>query len=176
MRFSRFIAALSLTVLTSISLPLFANEPELARQTGRINGSWVVDVTLVASPRFSALQTFDFGGTFAETSDLLAQGGEGPGHGAWQKFDDMYVATFELFIFEPDGTPAGRIRVRENVNLVDENHFTGFSVADLILPDGTVIENIDNGPLSGTRVGVRPVRPEEMNSTPTVVHRGRRAW
>ena len=129
-------------------------------------GSWVFEVETTATPAFRALQTFHAIGTMSETSDLLPNLGEGPGHGAWQKDSDKYNVTFELFIFEPDHTPAGRIRVRETLELVDENHLTGFSVADLILPDGTLIENIDNGPMTGTRVRVIPVRPEEQSAFP----------
>lgn len=129
-------------------------------------GSWVLDIQTSATPAFHALQTFHAFGTVSETSDLLANLGEGPGHGAWQKDGDTYHVTFELFIFEPDHTPAGRIRVRETLRLVDENNLTGFTVADLILPDGTLIENIDNGPTTGTRVRVIPVRPEEQSAFP----------
>jgi len=138
-------------------------------------GSWVLDVGATATPAFRALQTFHAIGTVNETSDLLAGLGEGPGHGAWQKDGDSYNVTFELFIFEPDHTPAGRIRVRESLRLVDENHLTGYAVADLILPDGTLIENIDNGPMTGTRVRVIPVRPEEQNAFPVNARYARRA-
>ncbi len=72
--------------------------------------------------------------------------------------------TFELFIFEPDGAPAGRIRVRETITLTGDGTFTGFSVADLILPDGTLIEKIDGAPITGTRIDVRAVRAEEIGS------------
>jgi hypothetical protein len=112
----------------------------------------------------------------SETSDLLSQGGEGPGQGAWQRTDDGFAATFELFIFNPDGSKAGRIRVRESIQLTDEDHFTGFSVADIILPDGEVIENIDNGPITGTRVSVREVTPADHILPNVSAMRGRRAW
>ena len=130
--------------------------------TPALVGSWVLSVETTATPAFHAMQTFHAVGTMNESTDLLPNLGEGPGHGAWQKDGDSYSATFELFIFNPDRSPAGIIRVRETLTLVDENNLTGFTVADLILPDGTLIENIDNGPVTGTRVRVRPIRPEEQ--------------
>jgi len=130
-------------------------------------GSWVVNVAQGATPPFTALQTFHRGGTVDETSDLLALGGEGPGHGAWERTPDGFAVTFELFIFEPSGAPAGRIRVRETITLTGDRTFTGYSVADLILPDGTLIEKIDGAPITGTRIDVKAVRAEEIGSAGT---------
>ena len=133
----------------------------------KLVGSWIVNVAAGATPPFTALQTFHQGGTVTETSDLLAMGGEGPGHGSWERTDNGYAVTFELFIFEPSGAPAGRIRVRETITLTGDTTFTGHSVADLILPDGTLIEKIDGAPITGTRIGVTTVRPEEIGSAAT---------
>jgi len=132
----------------------------------RLTGSWMLDVQTTASPAFRALQTFHSNGTVTETSNLLAQLGEGPGHGAWERDGDSYAVTFELFIFEPDHTPAGVIRVRETLTLLSNRVLEGFAVADLILPDGTVIENVDNGPVTGRRIDVMKVKAEEIGSTP----------
>ena len=130
-------------------------------------GAWVIDVQNVATPPFQAMQTFHIGGSMNESTDLLANLGEGPGHGGWRKDGaDTYTATFELFIFNPDHTPAGIIRVRETLKLTGENSLTGFAVADIILPDGTLIEDIDHGTLTGRRVRVAAVRPEELNGYP----------
>jgi len=169
-------------ILISIQ-PVYAQKPSLdgsdAERVIRaaspaLVGSWVFTVETTATPAFHALQTFHAIGTMSETSDLLANLGEGPGHGAWQKDGDKYHVTFELFIFEPDHAPAGRIRVRETLELAGDNELTGYAVADLILPDGTVIENIDNGPMTGTRVRVAPVRPEEQNAYPANARYARR--
>lgn len=140
-------------------------------------GSWVIDVQSEVAP-FNAFHTFHAGGTMSETTNLLATLSEGPAHGAWQKDGDGYATTFELFIFEADHTPAGRIRVRETITLIDNDHLTGIAVADLLLPDGTIIENIDNGPMTGTRVPLEAVRPEEIGSAPIATTRmpARRAW
>lgn len=159
---------LSLTLLVPVygqPSPTDVADPREAARPGvpGLVGSWVLDVKLAVSPPFQALQTFHAFGSMSETSDLLANLGEGPGHGAWYRNGDEYSVTFELFIFNPDRTPAGRIRVRETLKITGKDTLEGFSVADLILPDGTVIENIDSGPMTGARVRVEGVRPEERN-------------
>jgi hypothetical protein len=181
MRSTRALGILTFTAALLMVQPIYAQSTdpdlrELPTPQPRLIGSWTLDVKNTASPEFYALQTFHFGGTMNETSDLLAQGGEGPGHGTWERTDDGFAATFELFIFNPDRTPAGRIRVREAIRVVDSAHFTGFAVADIILPDGTLIENIDNGPIAATRVSIEKVRPEEYASTPSSISRRRATW
>ena len=165
----RFIAA---SILTLLSVYAFAANPDsgdLKNGSGaehgfRLTGSWIVDVVSPNAPEFYALQTFHSGGTVSETTDLLAQGGEGPGHGVWTRDGDRYAVTFELFIFNPDATPAGRIRVRETIEVSSESEFDGVAIADLLLPDGEIIENIDTAPIHGKRIEVVPVRPEELHS------------
>ena len=159
---------LSLTLLVPVYAQPAPTDAGDAREVARpgspgLVGSWVLDVKLAVSPPFQALQTFHAFGSMNETSDLLANLGEGPGHGVWYRTGNEYIATFELFIFNPDHTPAGRIRVRETLKITGQDTLEGFSVADLILPDGTVIENIDSGPMTGARVRVEGVRPEERN-------------
>lgn len=140
--------------------------PAAAAGGSPLVGSWVLDVQNVATPPFHAMQTFHAGGSMNESTDLLANLGEGPGHGAWRREGDAYTATFELFIFNPDRSPAGIIRVRETLKLTDDNNLTGFAVADIILPDGTLIEDIDHGTVTGRRVRVAPVRDEEQRGFP----------
>ena len=182
----RFAAAavLAMALVPAYAQPAAPDVRDLQEPTSEIPtldlvGSWVLAVDSTATPDFSALQTFHLGGTVDETSDLLAGLGEGPGHGAWKQTGiGHYSVTFELFIFNPDRTPAGRIRVRESLRVVNENTLKGYAVADLILPDGTIIENIDNGPMTGTRVPLEAVRPEEIGSAPIATTRmpARRAW
>jgi len=162
-------------------VPLYAEEPqsdfgdrEHAAASPSLVGTWVLDVRQAISPPFRALQTFHASGTMTETSDLLPNLGEGPGAGAWTRDNEGFNATFQLFIFEADHTPAGIIRVRMSIKLKDADHFTAFAVADLILPDGTLIENIDGGPIEATRVRVMPVRAEEYNGPSNVAFA--RSW
>jgi hypothetical protein len=170
MRFERALGILAITILMAHSVyaqatPADAGDPQSQAigQAGRLIGSWVVNVQSVTP--FTAFHTFHIGGTMSETTDLLALGGEGPGHGAWERTaDGKFASTFELFIFNPDGSPAGRIRVRETITMTDESHFNGIAIADLLLPDGAIIEDIDTSPIVGTRVSILKVRPEELTS------------
>ena len=108
---------------------------------------------------FNAYQTFSDDGTFTEVSDLLATQTESPAHGAWSGKKSDYLLTFELFVFDPETKqPAGRVRVRCAITLsADGDSFQADSVVDFITPDGMVIEGVDSGPFSGSRVKVVPI-------------------
>jgi hypothetical protein len=119
-------------------------------------GTWVIHVPEGGgAPAFDALHTFEVGGTFVETSSLLATLTEGPAHGSWRTapHNRRHVAlTFELFAFE-DGQAIGRIRVRARL-VVKGNELQGDTVVDLILPDGELISAIGSGPFTGTRMAI----------------------
>ena len=177
MKLRKFFSIAAITIGLVMAQPLYAQtetpvgkgtdvERALAGGGGALIGAWVIDVQNVATPPFVAMQTFHTGGSMNESTDLLANLGEGPGHGSWRKDGNTFTATFELFIFNPDHSPAGIIRVRETLKLTDENSLTGFAVADIILPDGTLIEDIDHGTLTGRRVRLAPVRAEEQQGFP----------
>ena len=130
-------------------------EAELSKTA--LVGTWVINVP--ASPggaEFNALQTFHSDGTMTETSDLLAKLGEGPAHGAWTGKKRDYQITFELFVFDPDRNPAGRVRVRATIRLSDEDNFTADSAVNFIEPNGNVIPDIGSGLFTGTRLKVIP--------------------
>ncbi len=121
---------------------------------GRLVGTWNVTVP-VDGGEFHALHTFGHDGTFVETSSLLATLTEGPAHGVWEHRKGGFVLTFELFAFDPDGNEVGRVRVRNWIRLIDDDHFTADSVVDFIELDGTVIEGIASGPYSAVRMQLR---------------------
>lgn len=148
----------------------------LGRLASPLVGSWVLEVTPTGAPSFRALQTFHLAGTMNETSSILASLAEGPGHGVWSRDGDNYNVTFELFFFNEDHTEGGIIRVRETLKLKDADTMNGFAVVDILLPDGTVIENVDGAPVTATRVRVAPVRPEELGAYPKNAARSRRHW
>lgn len=147
-----------------------------ARLTTPLVGSWELEVKPTVAPSFQALQTFHAAGTMNETSSILATLAEGPGHGGWDRDGDTYYATFRLFFFNEDRTPGGIVQVRETMTLKDQNTMTGFAVVDILLPDGTVIENVDGAPFTATRVKVAPVRPEELSAYPRNAALARRLW
>jgi hypothetical protein len=116
-------------------------------------GAWFVEVP--ASPgsdAFKAVQTFHSGGTMTETSDILATLAEGPGQGVWVKKDDGFGFTFELFAFDEQHRPAGRIRVYGTLRLQDDDHWTAFAHVTIITPDGEVLEDVGGSPIRATRI------------------------
>jgi hypothetical protein len=133
-----------------------AVEAQAASGKNRIVGTWVMHVPeSPGSAAFNALQTFHDGGTFTETSDLLGQLLEGPAHGVYEGKKNDYTLTFELFVFD-GGQPAGRVRVRVSIKLIDDNNLTADAAVDFIEPDGNVIADIGSTPFTGTRVKVMP--------------------
>ena len=135
------------------------SEQQLLGSTNII-GTWNVHIeeSDMGGDPFDALHTFTSDGTFIETSSLFGMGGEGPAHGAWERFSRHYRMMFELFVFDPmTGECAGRVRVRNLIMMPDSQHFTSDSVVDFIELDGTVIEGIDGGPFSGTRLSPRGI-------------------
>jgi hypothetical protein len=123
--------------------------------SGNIVGTWNVHIAESdgGGAPFDALQTFNGDGTFVETSSLLGVGGEGPAHGSWERVARNYRLMFELFVFDPEtGECVGRVRVRNLISLPNTNTINSLTVVDFIEPDGNVIEAIDSGPFTGTRL------------------------
>jgi hypothetical protein len=126
----------------------------------KIVGTWICDVPNGQPVPFMALQTFHEDGTFTETSSLLGRGEEGPAHGVWKRDDGLYRLTFQLFIFDPGtGENVGMIRVRVSLQLESADQLNAtFSFAELIAPDGSVIElGGEADPYTCTRLKVLPV-------------------
>lgn len=131
------------------------DQPSIA---GDLTGTWYCEVgeSPGGAPPFQAYQTFGSDGTFVETSSLLGAGGEGPAHGAWERSIRGFLLTFELFVFDPaTGESVGRVRVRNYIRLTGADTFTSSNVVDFIEPDGNVIEGIDSGIYTATRVRAR---------------------
>ena len=124
----------------------------------RIVGTWNVHILMSdgGAPPFDALQTFNADRTFVETSSLLGGGTEGPAHGIWEFTNRGYILTFELFVFNPEtGEPVGRVRVRNLIRTEGRDKFTSSYAVDFIEPDGTVLEDIDSGIFTATRMRLR---------------------
>jgi hypothetical protein len=121
-------------------------------------GTWFIDVPGAdGAPGFQAYQTFNEDGTFVETSSLLATLSEGPAHGVWSGKKRDFQLTFELFAFDPDHNPVGRIRVRCAIRIINDDNLTADTRVDFINPDGSVIPEIGSGPFTGKRVKVLPL-------------------
>jgi hypothetical protein len=123
-------------------------------------GAWEINVTESAMhfPPFSALHAFHQGGTFTEVSNLLPGLNETPAKGIWDVEGDRYLLTFELFVFDEQKQPAGIVRVRVSLKLVNANELQGDTVVDFIAPDGTVELAIDKGPFTGKRIKVMDIK------------------
>lgn len=138
---------------------LQAFEPRASNEKLRIVGTWVMNIPGTPdAPGFNALQTYSDDGTMTETSDLLAQLIEGPAHGVWSGKKSDYNVTFQLFTFDENRQPVGRIRVRVAIHLIDDDHLTANAAVDFIDLDGTVTANIGSSPFTGTRVKVLPAQ------------------
>jgi hypothetical protein len=138
-----------------------ADAPRAAAKAKGLVGTWRVHIPQSAGglPPFNAYQTFHGDGTITEVSDLLTTQTESPAHGVWTGKRSDYQFTFELFVFDPETKqPAGRVRVRGTIRLAqDGESFTADSVVDFITPDDSVVEAVDSGPFTGSRVEVVPV-------------------
>lgn len=145
--------------------PALPSGEETAKPTANakargLTGTWRVYIPQSNGgfPPFNAYHTFNADGTFTEVSDLLTTLTESPAHGVWSGKKSDYQLTFELFVFDPQTkAPAGRVRVRCAITLSEDgNSFTAQSLVDFIEPGGTIIEAVDSGPFTGTRVTVVP--------------------
>lgn len=101
---------------------------------------------------FYALQTFHADGTFTETSSILAQLVEGPGHGIWAGIPGSGITRFDLFAFDEDHAAVGRIRVNLRITLVGANDFQADGVVDILPFDAEPILAVGGGPITGSRL------------------------
>lgn len=140
----------------------FLDVIESAKEARRraLVGTWRIDIPTSAGglPPFKAYHTFNYGGTFTEVSDLLPTLTESPAHGVWDLDGEKYLLTFELFVFDDKKAPAGRVRVRCSIRLVNPNELAAETVVDFIEPDGTVALGIDSGPFTGKRIRPLPLK------------------
>lgn len=120
-------------------------------------GTWLCDVPADTGGgiAFEALHTFGYNGTFVETSNLLGALAEGPAHGAWSADGSDYLLTFQVFVFDEDGAPAGRVRVRNRLHVISNKTFESDSTVDVILPDGSEIPNVGGGPYECERLRIK---------------------
>lgn len=118
-----------------------------------LTGTWRIAVapSVAGFPAFNAYHGFHEGGTFTECSDLLPNLTETPAFGAWDLDGYRYALTFELFVFDEMKKPAGRVRVRCSLEIVNDE-LRGDTIVDFIEPDGTVILDIDRGPFTGRKL------------------------
>jgi hypothetical protein len=116
-----------------------------------IVGTWFVSVTRGDTGQFLDLVNFNFGGTLVEQSST-PQIFESGGHGSWVYRGRDTVLTFEEFLFDEDGNPIGRTRVRGSGRVDDQGQLTSTGAIDFIDTDGTVYCNVNSFTATGTRI------------------------
>jgi hypothetical protein len=110
------IAVVAALAIPSLALAHSATKghPRDHRQAAGVVGTWNVQVSPDGQPAFTALLTFNRGGTVVETES----DGPGTGLGSWKRIDDdRFALAFKTFIFSPTGQPAGSVVVRSVVTL-----------------------------------------------------------
>jgi hypothetical protein len=148
------LAVALLALVATLTTTAQASRASAASDSRSLVGTWLFDVpeTEGGTPAFQSLLTFHKGGTLTEVSAELGLGFQGPAQGVWQKRGNQYVATFQTWVFNGDtGVVEGRVQIRARFHKTSRDSFEGWTVIDFIELDGTVIPDIDRGPVSATR-------------------------
>jgi hypothetical protein len=144
----------------SASAQDFVNEEKGAKQTQedllarrqntrKLEGSWNHTGTRLncqtgaALGTFSAMFTYNRGGTFWESGTQISPALRSPSHGIWSyDSNGSYTTAFQFFRFNADGTLAGRQIIRQRLELsADGNSYTTTATAQVLDTGGNVIAN-----------------------------------
>lgn len=94
----------------------------------QLEGTWRVTSTITdGPPPFSALYSFNGGGTLQETDETqLLSPSAGPALGVWTKIgSNQYAFTWESYLFDfGSDSPTGRLKVRGLITLIDKDTYT----------------------------------------------------
>ncbi len=149
------------TFKSKIALTLIIAAIFLASSVGAqtIVGLWHIKIPTSdgGSPPFEALHLYHSGGTLSEVSTLLPTLTESPAFGLWEASGTDYILTFQLFAYDSSGALAGRVQVRNNIQLVNADSLTATYAVDFIDPAGTLIPDLDTGVYYGKRITIQPV-------------------
>jgi hypothetical protein len=110
-------------------------------------GSWNLTVTLrdceTGTPfvSFSAMNTYNKGGTMQQTAVPGPESYGLPGHGVWSHLTGRnYSVAFQFFSFNPDGSYAGKVIVRSTINLGQSgDDYTSTDAAEIFNPNGDLM-------------------------------------
>ena len=154
------LAIMMLTAFTQISVSAQDEEiktddrtqeedAEIRRSNSRkIEGSWNHQVrglnctTGDVIRTFQAMFTYNRGGTFWEAGTGTDPKLRGGSHGVWNyESNRRYSTAFQFFRFNPDGTPAGRQIIRQQIRLsADGNSYTATAIAQILDVNGNILE------------------------------------
>ena len=90
---------------------------------------------------FSSMFTFSRGGTFWEAGTQMSPSLRSPSHGVWShESGRLYSSAFQFFRFNVNGTLAGRLIVRQEIEVSDDGEsYTATSTSQVLDIDGNVI-------------------------------------
>lgn len=122
---------------------------ERRQNSRKLEGSWnhtgtrLNCATNAPLGTFSAMFTFNRGGTFWESGTQISPALRSPSHGVWSyEGNRSYATSFQFFRFNADGTLAGRQIIRQQLELsADGNSYTTTATAQVLDTNGTVIAN-----------------------------------
>jgi hypothetical protein len=121
-----------------------------ARETDgdkKLEGSWnhagtrIDCVTGQPTGTFVSMFTFSRGGTFWEAGTQMSPSLRSPSHGVWSHDSGrLYTTAFQFFRFNADGTLAGRLIVRQEIEVShDGESYTATSTSQVLDINGNVI-------------------------------------
>jgi hypothetical protein len=141
----RVLAASLMTAVLIGSVAVIASSPAhvsagAALTAPQLEGTWRVTSTITdGPPPFSALYSFNGGGTLQETDEIqLLSPSAGPALGVWTKVgSNQYAFTWESYVFDLDtNMPAGRLKISGLITLIDRNTYTAVDQFQFYDADG----------------------------------------
>ena len=113
----------------------------------KLEGSWnhagtrIDCVTGQVLGTFTSMFTFSRGGTFWEAGTQIPPSLRSPSHGVWSHDSGrLYTTAFQFFRFNADGTLAGRLIVRQEIEVShDGESYTATSTSQFLDVNGNVI-------------------------------------
>jgi len=146
--FVKSIGVTALALLLVGGVQLFGSGQNSGRHQRSIEGAWRTTITIrncqTGAPitTFQGLQTFNEGGTVAETATGVPPSMRTPGHGVWSREQGWqhYSFAFMYDRFNADGTYAGSQKVRGAVVLeASGDELTVVSSTEIFNPAGQLI-------------------------------------
>lgn len=108
----------------------------------QFEGTWRVTSSITnGPPPFSALYSFNSGGTLQETDETqLLSPSAGPALGVWTKVgSNQYAFTWESYLFDfGSDSPSGKLKVRGLITLIDKDTYTAVDQFEFYDTSGNV--------------------------------------
>ena len=120
-----------------------------------IVGSWQGSVSTNGGPTFSAMTSFNAGGTLTSSAsiDLQPNNLSTPSYGAWRRtHPGQYAIKFRFFTFDAQANPAGSGEVDASVTLEDNSLQGSFTLTIFDLAGNVVFST--TGAIQATRIEV----------------------